>query len=242
MTESTENEALLGLLADEQLGEDAPYEPSDLQEDYQSESSIRTLIALPQAPKTAAEAAEFLRLEHTSGSLEWKRLCLKLQRTARGLPAVYPSALSAAMAVPESKRIKREDLRRGMVAYSDNPNDANPFGHIYYIAGRDANGRILTWTNDALRAGGVDIVPLDFYEERWGYSFMWGAEELNGYDIGREYERPEPKHPTLGKNYAEAVKLIEKSIKYHKDAGHPRLVKALRKDLEIMKARQEQFS
>src|SRR5690349_4041738 len=102
------------------------------------------------APRSTKEAAAFLREAH-NGPLVWDGLCLKLQRMARGLPAVYPSAIAAQLATPISERVYRqEDLRRGMVAFSDDPRDSSIFGHIYFIAGRDKNNRILTWTNDAL--------------------------------------------------------------------------------------------
>lgn len=127
------------------------------------------------APRNTNETAAFLKSEHDKGSLDWYLLCLSLQRQARGLPAVYPSAISAALATPERERVHNvSDLRRGMVGYCDDPNDSNPYGHIFFIAGRSKSGTILTWTNDALRSGGVDVVPLDFYNKRWGDTFHFG--------------------------------------------------------------------
>ncbi len=194
------------------------------------------------SPNTAEQAAEFLRHAH-EGPLEWKALCLKLQREARGLPAVYPSALAAMEATPVGERVTNiKDLRRGMIAYSDDPDDSNPFAHIYYILGRSKDKTILTWTNDALRTGGVDIVPLEFYLDRWGDKFCFGATWLNGYDFSDPDKKPRAERGSLGQNYDHAIEDVRKSIKYHKDAGHAKLVIALEKDLVKMKNRKKQFS
>lgn len=189
------------------------------------------------APKSGEEAAQFLREAH-DGPLKYKKLCLKLQREARGLPAVYPSALAAALSTPKSERVTNvDDLRRGMIGYCDDPNDTNPFAHIFYVAGRTPAGRILTWTNDALRTGGVDVVPLDFYEKSWGDRFMFGATWLNGYDFSDFNAPPVETRGTLGDNYRHAIEDIEKVIKYHKDAGHTILVTRLERDLLRMQRR-----
>lgn len=192
------------------------------------------------APRSTKEAAEFIRQEHTSGSLEWQGLCLKLQRSARGLPPVYPSAIAAQLATPEDERVyKREDLRRGMVAYSDDPRDNNVFGHIYFIAGRDKNGRILTWSNDVRRSGGVDIVPLDFYQQYWGDEFQFGATWLNGYDFSEFDKPPVETRGKLGDNYRAAMEDIARLERKHRQKGHTILADKLKKDLEVMKRRLE---
>jgi len=189
------------------------------------------------APKNTEAAALFLRDAH-DGPLKWKALCLKLQRQARGLPIVYPSALTAALATPKTERVTNvKDLRRGMVAYSDDPNDSNPFGHIYFIAGRDSDGRVLTWTNDAIRSGGVDVVPLDWYATNWGDHFQFGATWLNGFDFSEFDKPPVETRGTLGDNYRHAMDDVRRVIKYHKDAGHTILVRKLEKDLAVMERR-----
>ncbi len=194
------------------------------------------------APRSGNEAAEFLRTQHT-GELKWRALCLALQRTARGLPAIYPSAIAAQLATPESERVyKREDLRRGMVAYSDEPRDRNIFGHIYFIAGRDKSGRILTWSNDVRRSGGVDIVPLDFYEQYWGDTFQFGATWLNGYDFHEFDKPPVETRGSLGSNYRAAVEDIRRLERKHREKGHTILADKLAKDLKVMERRLARYS
>lgn len=189
------------------------------------------------APRSTKEAANFLRAAHT-GPLIWKQLCLKLQRQARGLPAVYPSAIAAQLATPLTERVhRREDLRRGMVAYSDDPRDANVFGHIYFIAGRDRDGRILTWSNDLRRSGGVDIVPLDAYENFWGDTFQFGATWLNGYDFSEFDKPPVETRGKLGDNYRAAMEDVAELERKHRKRGHTILADKLARDLEVMKKR-----
>lgn len=194
------------------------------------------------ALKNTEEAALFLKEAH-EGPLVWERFCLKLQRMARGLPIVYPSALTAQLATPESERVyKIEDLRRGMIAYSDDPNDNNPSGHVYFIAGRNKLGQVLTWTNDAIRTGGVDIVPIDFYRKNWGDKFQFGATWLNGYDFSEFDKPPVETRGRLGDNYAAAIEDLEKIERHHRSRGHIILADKLKKDLERMKRRLKNHS
>lgn len=198
------------------------------------------------APRNSSQAAEFLKAQH-KGSLKWRALCLMLQRQARGLPAVYPSALAAQESTPVGERVhKVKDLRRGMVAYSDEINDNNPYGHIYYIAGwkgpkSDANN-CMTWTNDMVRMGGVDLVPITAYLSRWGDNFQFGATWLNGYDFSEFDKPPVETRGSLGTNYFHAMEDIEKSIATHRKKGHAKLVKALENDLARMKRKATQWS
>lgn len=192
--------------------------------------------------RTTAETAAFLRAAH-EGPATWRALCLKLQRMARGLPAVYPSALAAQLATPEEDRVyKLDDLRRGMVAYSDDPLDGNPYGHIYFIAGRNDDGEILTWSNDARRSGGVDMVPLSFYQNVWGDKFQFGATSLNGYDLPEfEAPRPKPDRGRLGGLFQHSIEDLRKARAHHKKQGHDRLVAVLDRDLARMKRQAARF-
>lgn len=197
------------------------------------------------APRTGDQAAAFLRAAHT-GPLTWHRKCLQLQREARGLPAVYPSALAAALATPKAERVTRiADLRRGMVAYSDDPNDNNPAGHIYFIAGwsgpRDSPANLLTWSSDVLRTGGVDLVPVTFYKAHWGDTFQFGATWLNGYNFADLDAPPVATRGSLGENFDHAIEDVRKAIRLHRKAGHTQLVNALVADLQQMLATKKRW-
>lgn len=192
------------------------------------------------APRGTEDAARFLREAH-DGPLTWERMCLSLQRQARGLPVVYPSALTAAAATPEEDRVYEvKDLKRGMIAYSDDPSDANPYGHIYFICGRNKNGVMMTWSNDVKRRGGVDLVPLSFYQNKWGDGFQFGATSLNNFTFS-EFEPPKPVRPSLGDNFANAIENVEKAIRFHEKRGHGALVRALKKDLAEMEQTAKRF-
>jgi hypothetical protein len=200
---------------------------------------------------TTAEALAFLKREKSNPSRSWLGYCLMLQRMARDLPAVYPSALAAANATPVSERVaKVADLRQGMVAYSDDPHDSNPSGHIYFIAGW-ANGvtksesnadRLFVFTNDAPKSGRVGVVPITYFRSYWGDSFQFGATWLNGYSFPDFDKAAEPVHPTLGANYQHALDDIRKAIAHHQKKGDERIVKALQRDLDRMTRKFAKYS
>lgn len=208
--------------------------PSQDREDWEDQTG-------PLAPRSGEEAAKFLREQSTDPIKNWARMCLQLQRMARGIPAAAPSALSAAIMTPKSERVlKISDLRRGMVGYCDDPNDSNPFGHIFFVAGRSKNGTILTWTNDAKGAGSVSVVPLSFYSTNWGDSFQFGATWLNGYDFS-DFNRPpipvEKDYEVLGDRYKRVIEDLTK-IKNKKKGP---LKTALERDINRMQKRLERY-
>lgn len=189
------------------------------------------------APKTTDEAAKFLRAQHDQ-KRNWHRLCLKLQRTARGIPAAAPTALSASLLTPESERIKKiSDLRRGMVAYCDDPKDSNPAGHIFFIAGRSKDGTILTWTNDAAGPGVVSVVPISFYRTNWGDSFQFGATWLNGYDFSDFNVAPKPVDPSyeyLGDRYEKVIEDLKAIQRDKEKRGATKVAAAVGRDIALL--------
>lgn len=179
--------------------------------------------------KTTDEAMAYLRGQHTSGSHAWGGMCLALQRTARDIAPMYPSAISAAHATPEEFRVyKLENVKRGMIAYWDDPNDSNPFGHITGVAGRD-DDELLHWTNDAAGYGTVSLVHHSFFPNYWGDKFLFAATWLNGQELDMGTPKP-PKPVKVGDNLRDAIKSLDKAIAYHLERDHPTLVKALKRD------------
>lgn len=116
-------------------------------------------------------------------------MCLKVCRTARDIPAVYPTAKEAQDHTPQRHRVHRvRDLRRGMVLYFDDPNDSNRAGHIVTMIGRvpgfdpDKLSDILVETN-SVRSGQITTVRGDYFQRYWGDAFQFGATWLNGREL-----------------------------------------------------------
>lgn len=113
-------------------------------------------------------------------------MCLKVCRTARGIPSMYPDAKTAQNNTPAKHRVTNvRDLRKGMVLYFDDPNDSNKYGHIVTMIGRvpgfdeDSLDDILTVTN-SYKSGELVVMRASFYENGWGDKFQFGAAWLNG--------------------------------------------------------------
>lgn len=142
-------------------------------------------------PNTWREALQWYRENQTASQIGFDPdgMCLKVCRTARNIPARYPSAKEAQDATPKEHRIYQlEDIRRGMIGYSDDPNDSNRFGHVYTFIGRrrgfdldDPDG-ILTETN-SVKANELVVVPLSYYQRYWNDKFQFAATWLNGVEL-----------------------------------------------------------
>lgn len=204
------------------------------------------------APHDTSEAAAFLRSAH-DGPLTWFRSCLEVQRKARGLPPVYPSAAAAAAATPEEDRVYNlDEVKRGMVMFFDDIHDSNTAGHIVFACGRDAHSNILTWTNDAVREGGIDVVQSDFFPRHWGDPFLFAATSLNGYKFPDFHAAPATPPPAskpetsvgtghLGANFTSAMDALQVAIDHHKRKGHDQLVRVLERDLKRMQHQAARF-
>jgi hypothetical protein len=151
--------------------------------------------------------------------------------------------MSAALATPKSERVlKKEDLRRGMVAYCYDPRVAGTAGHIYFINGRTDSDSILTTTNDAEAAGLVSVVPIEFYERVWGHKFQFGATWLNGYDFSDFNKPPQPvKLGTLGERYEEAMEELLRIETQKRAKGQNKLADAIHRDVVRMQRKLERW-
>jgi len=151
---------------------------------------------------------------------------------------MFPSAFSAMQATPGDHRFSSlPNVRRGMVAYWDDPNDSNPFGHITAVAGRAKDGELLHWTNDAVALGRVSLVRHSFFKQFWGDSFVFASDWLNGQELDLPDLKRKPAHMGIGGAplIQEAVERLEKAAAYHRKKHHPRLVKALERDIAHLK-------
>lgn len=192
----------------------------------------------------------------TSLTFDPDGMCLAICRTARDLPARYPSALSAQTATPLKYRVKQiADIRMGMVGYFDDPNDSNPYGHIVTFVGRrkgvDPNSlsSLLVRSNSVI-SNKIVVVRADYFGTHWGDDFQFAATWLNGYALSPFNEPPKPK-PEKPKTYPkiestiesleEGMKDLRRAIKSNKTRGNTRLATALERDIVTIERAHERL-
>lgn len=173
----------------------------EAEEGIQDDEGMGGFSSLDLAPgvKTWRETLEWYRENQTTRDIGFNPdgMCLKIVRTARGIPAMYASAVQAQKATPRKHRVyKVADLRKGMVGYFDDPNDRNRFGHIATLIGRvkgsDRGYLAATlWETNSVKSGELVVVRGNYFEQHWGDKFKFGATWLNGYEL--DYAGSDPK-------------------------------------------------
>lgn len=142
-------------------------------------------------PKNVQQTLDWYETHKTTKQVGFNPdgMCLKVCRTARGIPSKYASAKEAQDATPKQHRItKIADLRAGMVLYYDDPKDSNRYGHIVTMIGRVKNADmnklsdILVVTN-SVKKGQLTTVRGDYFPKYWGDPFVFGATWLNGVEL-----------------------------------------------------------
>ena len=197
-------------------------------------------------PNTTPETMDFLKSAHV-GPPVYHALCLRLAREARGIASLYPSALTAQQATPQDRRISWGDVRKGHIAYFDDPTDGNSFGHIATCAGRTADGRRLWWTNDAKRSGGVDLVAdpsteTSWFGAHWGDRFVFASDWVNGvgFQVGPDGDgssEPPPDPPAVNELVRMAVQGLRKAAINAENNNRPKRAAALKQDIERLRRR-----
>lgn len=189
-------------------------------------------------------------MRNWKGALEWYRthqrtsqigfnpngMCLKVCRTARDIPARYPTAKAAQDATPKAHRVtKVADLRKGMVLYYDDPRDSNRAGHIVTMVGRvkgynpNALSDILVETN-SVKSGELVVVRGDYFPKYWGDPFVFGATWLNGYVLDFNGSEKKVKKKT---RVSRARNLLEKALKRAEKKGKAKRAAKLRWMLQV---------
>lgn len=186
--------------------------------------------------RTTKATLEWYRTHQTKEQIGWDPdgMCLKVCRTARAIPARYPSALAAQVATPPKYRVYNiEDFQKGMVVYFDDPRDNNPFGHIVTIQGRVANadrsrlGDLLLWTN-SVKANELVLVRGDYFEKHWGDKLQFAAKWLNGVELDLPQRKPRLRVQDLH----DAIEELKSARSYHRSKGDQRIVDALTRDIK----------
>jgi hypothetical protein len=137
------------------------------------------------------ETLEWYRENQTKAQIGFDPdgMCLKVCRTARNIPARYPSAKEAQDATPQEFRVYQvEDLRKTRIGYFDEERDSNRFGHIATMIGRvrgfDPKALHDTlWETNDVKSNELVVVRGDYFERYWGDKFKFGATWLNGVEL-----------------------------------------------------------
>lgn len=180
------------------------------------------------------------------GSLDFDPdgMCQKICRTARNIGPGYASALAQQQATPLSLRVyDPENAVNGMVAFFDDPNDSNPFGHIATLMGRikgadrGSLASCLFRTNSVV-ANRIVVVRGDYFERHWGDRFQFFGKTLNGVLLDlpeKKPSRPDPEPESLPNLPKGAVARLERMLDVYDEmienhSDKPRFVKAFRRD------------
>jgi hypothetical protein len=121
--------------------------------------------------RTPDQALVWLAGEQDTGSTEWNQLCLKLARTAYGVPAVHPDAKTAWKA---TKHRGKGDPIRGALVWWDN----GKYGHV---AVADGNGNVVG--NDFRAGGRVRKTSIASMSSALGRKPAGWSRDLNGYVV-----------------------------------------------------------
>jgi len=130
------------------------------------------------------EALAFARHQHHIDSRAWEGMCLAFVRTAYGIPAKYPSAISAWEHCPPSHRFPGGRPYHAPVgAALCFSGGAKSFGHIM-IAARDfPNGKHAAWSNDLVVPGRIDKVRRNAPVTEWGEHYLGYITQVNGVNL-----------------------------------------------------------
>lgn len=209
-------------------------------QDHEYRQAGRQLLAAPAklVGATTPQTFEFLR-EQERTDADWFRLCLGLQRTARGLPAVAPSAIASAGMVPRGERVtKLAQLSRGMAAYWR----VGDFGHIAAVIRRRPGTATQTPidSSDAPASHGVGRVPVEWFAEHWGADFLFGAYSINGFDL-RHPPKVKPGTAELIERLNGAIAALRRADAVAERRDFPGVEAAIEADIERMSRRVEQL-
>jgi hypothetical protein len=238
------------ILDDLELDEPTAYLPEPHDTGFQDTDDVDEptaprlgLLSTPAklSPVDFNAALAFERGQHADATQSWLNLCQSLCRHAYQLPALYGSAYAQWLGLdPEDRHV------------GGTPDDA-PLGAPLFFKGTSAAGHVMNkrrpfksgatsaWSNDLVRAGGVDAVLATAPETHWGQKYLGYGRALNGYDLQLGTNKPPaPKQTKRYKAIGLAIDRLGDSLataqKNH-DAADVKALNAEIKRLEAMYAR-----
>lgn len=176
---------------------------------------------------TTEQTVAFLKKKRDSGTRNYKGLCMRLAREARGFDyGIYPSALSCMLATPKKYRVTdQKKVKVGMVGFFVDPDDSNPYEHIATCVGHDKDGDPIWGTN--LADGSVRFVSHRYFARHWGDHFKFAASSLGTHVI----EDLQPKPVERGKRLKKTIRELEKIAKQQRKLGREGIARRLDRDI-----------
>lgn len=113
------------------------------------------------------DVIDFAKKEMRTPSKSWKGLCQSFCRSAYGVPAWAPSAISAWGKIPRNQKHaggKPENAPRGALLYYA----GGKYGHVAIAAG--VKTKNTCFSNDYVETGKIDRAPRSF--SRWGLKYL----------------------------------------------------------------------
>lgn len=159
-------------------------------------------FVLPTAPRTYAEALDWLAGQSTHPDRDYEGLCQLCMRMADGCPGGAPSALSCFQNMPSEFRTvggDPKDAPIGADLFSRARNAGTSsfkFGHVLKKARPFTDGSMGGWSTDALRVGRVDKINPPALYDRWGHDYLGWGYMINGMIIDvKDPKPPVPRKP-----------------------------------------------
>ena len=143
-------------------------------------------MTLKTTNTTAREATQNARAHARSNQTLFPRLCLRFVRQCWEIPALYGTAIEAWKNAEQKHAWKGDvdDIPWGAPVFFKRP-DAGPndAGHVAICGGHDSKGRRIFRSNDVVTLGGIDVVNMNAFTEKWGMECLGWTKDLNGYAL-----------------------------------------------------------
>lgn len=137
-----------------------------------------------EAPWIKGHPFRYAQEQHSAPSRDWSGWCLVFVRSCYGVGPLYPSAAEAWWhAAHKHRAAEPETIPRGVPVFWTG--GSHGFGHVALSRGDGS-----CWTTDLIRAGKVDVAPINKVHARWGLELRGWTEDLNGTRVWEDDDMP----------------------------------------------------
>lgn len=193
------------------------------------------LLGAPQklSPVDFNSALAYEVEQHLHPTQSWQNLCQSLCRHAYQLPALYGSAYAQWLGLDPEDRHEGgtpDDAPLGAPLFFKG---ASPAGHVMNKRRPFKSGATSAWSNDLVRAGGVDAVLATAPTTQWGQNYLGHGTALNGYDLQLGTRKPPaPKQDQRYKAIDHAITVLGSSLDTAKRTHDKADVQALNAEIK----------